>query len=138
MLHNVYQPIVFYYVLYIAVDNFSVSVVFEQKGLIPHVTITFYVSSFILYYVIYVQDYSPQPPNICAEFEVSATYILELKNSSGHIVQKTTAEDSQRVVIEERLTLEAFDSYTVNVTVFVPSYAGLGSYTNITGFGAAA
>ena len=41
----------------------------------------------------------------------------------------------QSVVIEETVTLEASDNYTVNVTVFVRSYAGLGSHTNITEIG---
>ena len=66
---------------------------------------------------------------------MSATYILKVKNSSGHVVQKTTADYHQSVLIEEKLTLEASDNYTVNVTVFVASYAGLGSYTNITEIG---
>ena len=67
---------------------------------------------------------------------MSATYILEVKNSSGHIVHRTTADYHQSVLIEEKLTLEASDNYTVNVTVFVPSYAALGSHTNITEIGA--
>ena len=85
-----------------------------------------------------MQDTLPQPPDICVESGVSATYILEVKNSSGHVVQRTTADYHQSVAIEETVTLEASDNYTVNVTVFVPSYAGLGSHTNITKIGEAA
>ena len=66
---------------------------------------------------------------------MSATYILEVKDSSGHVVWRRTADYHQSAAIEETVTLEASDNYTVNVTVFVPSYAALGSHTNITKIG---
>ena len=104
----------------------------SQGDLIPQAIISFYVSFFIACVCDYCTRYSSlQLPDICVESEVSATYILEVKNSSGHIVRGTTADYHQSVLIEERWTLEASDSYTVNVTVFVPLYAGLGSQTNI-------
>ena len=58
-----------------------------------------------------------------------------MKNSSGHVVWRRTADYHQSAAIEETVTLEASDNYTVNVTVFVPSYAALGSHTNITKIG---
>lgn len=62
---------------------------------------------------------------------MSATYTLELKNSSGSVVHRITVEYSHSTVIEERQELDLCDSYTVNVTVFVPLYSELGSYTTI-------
>ena len=54
---------------------------------------------------------------------------------SSDLVLKMAAVYWHSVLIEEPQPLEASESYTVNVTVFVPSYADLGSFTVIRGFG---
>ena len=43
-------------------------------------------------------------------------------------------QQSSSVLIEETVTLEASHSYTVNASVFVPSYAELGSFSVIIEF----
>lgn len=75
-----------------------------------------------------------QLPDICTSSGVLAKYILELKNSAGFVILKTTEDYQQSSLIEAIQPLESSDSYTVNVTVYVPLYAELGSYTTIKEF----
>ena len=62
---------------------------------------------------------------------MNATYILEVRNSTGALVSRIITEYQNSIPIEETLTLETCTSYTVNVTVFVPSHSELGSHTDI-------
>ena len=59
------------------------------------------------------------------------TYILEVRNSIGALVTRLATDYQNSIVIEETLSLDMCDSYTVNVTVFVSSHNELGSHTNI-------
>lgn len=74
-----------------------------------------------------------QLPDMCIGSEVLAKYILEVKNSTGFLILETI-EDYRHRLIEVMLTLEESGSYTVNVTVYIPSYADLGSLTIIKEF----
>ena len=65
---------------------------------------------------------------------VAATYIVELRTSSGELVHRTAAEYHDSILIEETQTVDTCSSYTLNVTVSVPSFPELGSHTNITNF----
>ena len=69
---------------------------------------------------------------------VSATYILEVRDSTGALVSRIITEYQNSIPIEETLTLEICTSYTVNVTVFVPSHSELGSHTDISVIGTSA
>ena len=75
-----------------------------------------------------------QLPDTCIESGVLAKYILEVKNSTGFVILKTIGDYNHSSRIEATQTLEKSDSYTVNATVYVPSYADLGSHTTITEF----
>ena len=73
-----------------------------------------------------------QPPDVCsAESGVRAAYILEVRSEAGEVVYRTAAEYHQSDLIENSLTVDTCSSYSVNITVFVPSFPELGSHTNI-------
>ena len=76
-----------------------------------------------------------QPPQVCAEGSgVAATYTLELRTGSGVLVHRTGAEYHESILIEETQTVAFCSSYTLNVTVSVPSFPLLGTHSNITIF----
>ena len=76
-----------------------------------------------------------QPPQVCAEGSgVAATYTLELRTVSGVLVYRTAAEYHESILIEETQTVVSCSSYTLNVTVSVPSFPFLGTHSNITMF----
>jgi hypothetical protein len=76
-----------------------------------------------------------QPPQVCAEGSgVAATYTLELRTVSGVLVYRTAAEYHESILIEETQTVASCSSYTLNVTVSVPSFPLLGTHSNITMF----
>ncbi|CAI8032631.1 hypothetical protein GBAR_LOCUS18438 [Geodia barretti] len=76
-----------------------------------------------------------QPPQVCAEGSgVAATYTLELRTVSGVLVHRTVAEYHESILIEETQTVPSCSSYTLNVTVSVPSFPLLGTHSNITIF----
>ena len=64
---------------------------------------------------------------------MSANYILEVRDSTGALVTRISTDYQTSIVIEETLNLDLCSSYTVNVTVFVPSHKELGRHTNISG-----
>ena len=71
-------------------------------------------------------------PEICsAHSGVSATYILEVRNSTGALVTRLATDYQNSIVIEETLSLDMCASYTVNVTVSISLYAELGSHSDI-------
>lgn len=75
-----------------------------------------------------------QLPDTCIESEVLARYILEVKNSTGFVILETIEDYQHSRLIEVIMTLEESSSYIVNVTVYIPSYADLGSQTIIKEF----
>ena len=75
-----------------------------------------------------------QLPDVCIESEVLAKYILEVKNLTGFVILETIEDYQHSRLIEVILTLEESGSYTVNVTVYIPLYADLGSHTIIKEF----
>ena len=76
-----------------------------------------------------------QPPEICSdESGVRAAYILEVRSEAGEVVYRTATEYHQSDLIEDSLTVDTCSSYSVNITVFVPSFPELGSHTNTSQF----
>ena len=69
-----------------------------------------------------------------ADSGVAATYALELRTVSGVLVHRTAAEYHESILIEETQTVASCSSYTLNVTVSVPSSPLLGTHSNITMF----
>ena len=65
---------------------------------------------------------------------VAATYTLELRTVSGVLVHRTGAEYHESILIEETQIVPSCSSYTLNVTVSVPSFPLLGTHSNITMF----
>jgi hypothetical protein len=97
--------------------NVSVAYHLEQGSLIPRATISFHL------------------PDICtSDSGVTATYTLELRNTAGALVHWTSAEYHESIEIQEAQSLAHCSSYSVSVTVFVPSYSELGSHSTTSPF----
>ena len=76
-----------------------------------------------------------QLPEVCSDVSgEKATYILMVKSQSGELIYRVALEYHESILVEETLTVETCISYSVNVTVFVPSFPELGSHTNTSQF----
>ena len=69
---------------------------------------------------------------VCSDVSgVKVTYILEVESASGEVAYRVALEYHESILIEETLTMDTCSCYSVNVTVFVPSFPELGIHTNI-------
>ena len=76
-----------------------------------------------------------QPPEVCSsDTGVLAVYSMELRGESGGLVFRVGGEYHESELMEETLTLASCSSYSLSVTVSLPSFPQLGSHTNTNTF----